>query len=198
MIMKKNLIVTFHSKCCRVYDEWCEPKAQFEIHWDEVLAPTGVTMKRLGSYSVACNWKGFNDGGIICAFTLERKKIQQIPYHAEYNDRFAAYTDEYEGWREWIIRLKAKDDASGLVPYKWKEESILWKDERPRAIVEWGENKMLITGDPTHMYMCRNWEKVDFIEDEVEENYNKNLAFMMCNFDEEKFPQIAICSRKYI
>ena len=82
MVMKKDLIVTFHAKCCRVYDEWCEPKPQFEIHWDDVLAPTGVTMKRLGSYSVAKGWDGFNDGGIICSFTLERRKVQQIPFHA--------------------------------------------------------------------------------------------------------------------
>ena len=198
MVMKKDLIVTFHAKCCRVYDEWCEPKPQFEIHWDDVLAPTGVTMKRLGSYSVAKGWDGFNDGGIICSFTLERRKVQQIPFHAQYNERLASYTNEWEGWREWIIRLKAKDDATGLVPYKWKEESILWRDERPRAIVEWGKNKMLITGDPTHMYMVHDWEKVFFIEDEVEENYNKNLAVTMCCFDEVKFPQIAICSKKYI
>ena len=57
---------------------------------------------------------------------------------------------------------------------------------------------MLITGDPTHMYMVHDWEKVFFIEDEVEENYNKNLAVPMGCFDEEKFPQIAVCSKKYI
>ena len=162
------------------------------------MAPTGVTMKRLGSFSVAENFKGFNDGGIICSFTLERRKIQQVPFHHEYKERFADYTEEYMGWREWILRLKAKDDGTGLEPYKWKEESVLWKDERPRAIVEWGENKMLITGDPTHMYMVYDWEVVKYIPDEVEENYNKNLAFIMPCFDQEKFPHLAICSKKYI
>ena len=70
---------------------------------------------------------------------------------------------------------------------------MVFKDELPMFIIEYGPNRLFITGLPTHMYLVTDWENVKIIEDPNRANSYKTCAFPMPDFSIESFPFLAVC-----
>ena len=74
---------------------------------------------------------------------------------------------------------------------------MIFKNELPMYLLEYEENKLFVTSEPTHMYLVIEWETIILIEDPDEANSSKTYAFPLPGFDEE-FPFLAVCGEANI
>ena len=62
-------------------------------------------------------------------------------------------------------------------------------------IIEYAQNKLFVTVHPTCMFLVDDWVNVRCIQDPNQSNTWKTFAFIVPNFDMEKFPLIAVCGK---
>ena len=86
-------------------------------------------------------------------------------------------------------------DGNSLEIFNEATESILMKNEYILFMIEYAQNKLFVTIDPTCMLLIDDWENVKCIQDSNCANITKTFAFLVPNFDEENFPFIAICGK---
>ena len=96
----------------------------------------------------------------------------------------------------WIIRLKVKDDVTGLEIYNQKSNSIILIDELPMLLIEYDQDKLFVTSFPTHMFLVIEWETVIEIEDPNFANTDKTFAFELPGFNIDSFPFLAVCGQE--
>ena len=72
---------------------------------------------------------------------------------------------------------------------------MAFKDEGPNYLIEYAQNKLLITSGPSHSYTVSNWKEVRIIFGP--EHYNLNYYVLpLPGFDETTFPFFAVCGTK--
>ena len=76
-----------------------------------------------------------------------------------------------------------------------KTESILFVNEHIRFLLEFGKNKLFVTVWNTCMFLIYDWVNVKCIIDPDRSNTYKSNAFLVPDFDLEKFPFIAVCGK---
>ena len=92
----------------------------------------------------------------------------------------------------WICRFKLTEDGTSLEVLNKETESILLKHEVIFFILEYAKNKLFMTVQHTWMFLIDNWATIRCIQDPDSQNM-QYYAFMVPQFDEEKFPFIAVC-----
>ena len=84
-------------------------------------------------------------------------------------------------------------DGNSLEIFNEATESILIKNEEILFMIEYAQNKLFVTVDPTCMLLIDDWVNVKCIQDPNSTNTLKTFAFKVSNFDEETLPFIAVC-----
>ena len=102
----------------------------------------------------------------------------------------------YDSNTHWILRLKVKDDVTGLEIYNQKSNSIILIDELPMLLIEYDQDKLFVTSFPTHMFLVIEWETVIEIEDPNFANTDKTFAFELPGFNIDSFPFLAVCGQE--
>ena len=67
-------------------------------------------------------------------------------------------------------------------------ESIVFKHEACHSVCEYLPNKMVIYGQPTHLFIVHNWKVLNKIEDDDSKNIDKHFICPIPNFHEKEFP----------
>jgi hypothetical protein len=62
-----------------------------------------------------------------------------------------------------VTRLELNENEKCLKPYKQETEAMVFKQELPMYLLEYKKNKLLVIGDPTHMYLVDDWEIIILI-----------------------------------
>ena len=117
--------------------------------------------------------------------------MTEIPANFVYNSCLAE-NDTFKGRATIVVRLKQNENNFKLEVIKQKKESIVFKDEETNYLIEYAENKLVITGNPSHVYVVVNWCAVSVVNDPHPANY-KYFVQPLPGFDENSFPFLAFC-----
>lgn len=91
-----------------------------------------------------------------------------------------------------VTRLEVNENEKCLEPYKQETEAMVFKHGLPMYLLEYKKNKLLVSGDPTHMYLVDDWDTVILIPDPNSANTLKTFAFPIPEFDEDTNPFMVV------
>ena len=161
----------------------------YEIKWIDFIH---ANVEGLSNYGCTTSFCTKEASSCIGAFEVASEDLDQFPDRS-INDSELLREDENDDFNLWIVRFKLTKDGKSFEGFNMATESILIKHDYIGFMIEYAQDKLFATGDPTCMLLIDNWTNIRCIKDLDSSNIDKRFAFLVPDFDIADFPFIAVC-----